>query len=67
MKKPYTTLGLPLDMANRVIKLRDDQQLGSVNEAVQLLFAAYDIINGTGYGGRFSEAVKATLTEMKHI
>ena len=61
----YASLGIYAELVDRVSKLKNDLGLGNKSEAVQVLFAAYDIINNTGYGGRFTEAVKSALEEDK--
>jgi len=52
-----------VDVASKVRGVRDDLSLDSNTDAVKVLLAAYDIINGTGHGGRFTEAVKKAFAE----
>ena len=59
----YTTLSVHVDVASKVRGVRDDLSLDSNTDAVKVLLAAYDIINGTGHGGRFTEAVKKAFAE----
>ena len=59
----YTSLSVHLDAASKVRGVKDELDLRSMTEAVQVLLAAYDIINGTGHGGRFTEAVKKAFAE----
>jgi len=51
------------EVAGKIVDLKKDLKLGSNSQSVKVLLAAYDIINGTGYGGRFTEAVKQALEE----
>ena len=59
----YTTLSVHVEQASKVKGMRDELALGGVDDTVKVLLAAYDIINGTGYGGRFTEAVKKAFAE----
>ena len=59
----YTSLSVHLDVASKVRDVKGELELRSVTETVQVLLAAYDIINGTGHGGRFTEAVKRAFAE----
>jgi hypothetical protein len=61
----YTTLSLYPDIADRIVKVKEDYGLKNNNEAVQVLLTAFDIINNTGHGGDFTEAVKTVLGEGK--
>ena len=45
-------------MADQVKQIRDDLKLKSNSEAIKVALAAYDVINATGYGDKFTEAVK---------
>lgn len=58
---PYSSLGLPVDVVSKVVDLKEELSLKSNGEAIQVLLAAYDIINGTGHGGEFTEAVKQAI------
>ena len=61
--KTYTTMSLYPEVAGKIVELKDDLKLRNNSQSVKVLLAAYDIINGTGYGGRFTEAVKHALEE----
>jgi len=61
----YTTLSLYPDIADRIVKVKEEYNLKNNNEAVQVLLTAFDIINNTGHGGDFTEAVKTVLGEGK--
>lgn len=55
----YTTLSVYPEIADRIVAVKEAYKLKNNNEAVQVLLTAFDIINGTGHGGDFSEAVKS--------
>ena len=55
----YTTLSVYPEIADRIVKVKEDYELKNNNEALQVLLTAFDIINNTGHGGEFSEAVKS--------
>ena len=55
----YTTLSVYPEIADRVVEVKKSYSLKNQSEAVQVLLTAFDIINGTGHGGDFSEAVKS--------
>ncbi len=61
--KQYTTIGVYIEIADRVGDIKKSLGLKSVSEAMQVLLAAFDIINSTDHGGRFTEAVKFALEE----
>ena len=63
--KHYTTIGVYVQIADRVGDIKRSLGLKSVSEAMQVLLAAFDIINNTGHGGRFTEAVKSALEEKR--
>lgn len=62
-KHGYTTVSVYPDVAQKIEKVQVNLRLRNRNDAVEVLLAAYDIINGTGYGGRFSESVKSAFEE----
>ena len=59
--KVYTTMSLYPETANKIIELKKDLRLRNNSQAVQVLLAAYDILNNTGLGGGFTEAVKQVM------
>ena len=59
----YTTVSVYPRVASKIDKVQKGLSLNNRSEAVEVLLAAYDIINGTGYGGRFSESVKSAFEE----
>ena len=64
-KHGYTTVSVYPDVAQKIEKVQTGLRLNNRNEAVEVLLAAYDILNGTGYGGRFSESVKSAFEEVR--
>ena len=62
-KHGYTTVSVYPDVAQKIERVQAGLRLNNRNEAVEVLLAAYDILNGTGYGGRFSESVKSAFEE----
>jgi len=62
-KQGYTTVSVYPNVAQKIDKVQSGLKLRNRNQAVEVLLAAYDIINGTGYGGRFSESVRAAFDE----
>lgn len=63
MPKGYTTVSVYPRVARKIDAVQTHHHLRNRSEAVEVLLAAYDILNGTGYGGPFSEAVKEALKE----
>jgi len=63
VKHGYTTVSVKPDVAQKIDKVQGDFSLRNKSEAVEVLLAAYDILNGTGYGGPFSEAVKTAFND----
>lgn len=61
----HTTMSLHFNVRDSVVNVKKNLKLNSNSEAVQVLLAAYDIINGTGHGGEFTEAVKKALEEKR--
>ena len=61
----YTTLSVYPEVADRIVKVKKDYGLNNNSEAVRVLLTAFDIINNTGHGGDFTEAVKTVLGEGK--
>ena len=61
--KQYTTIGVYVQIADRVGEIKKSLGLRSVSETMQVLLASYDIINSTEHGGRFTEAVKSAFEE----
>ena len=62
-RQGYTTVSVYPRVASKIDKVQKGLSLNNRSEAVEVLLAAYDIINGTGYGGRFSEAVKTAFND----
>lgn len=60
-RKVYTTLSIYPEVADRIVSLKKELKLGNASQTVEVLLTAYDIINGSGHGGRFTEAVKQAL------
>lgn len=63
VKHSYTTVSVKPNVAKKIDKVQSGLSLRNRSEAVEVLLAAYDILNGTGYGGPFSEAVKTAFNE----
>ena len=62
--KSYTTLSVYPEILDRIIQVKKDLKLRNHSQAIQVLFASFDIINSdSDYGGRFTEAVKNALKE----
>ena len=59
----YTTLSVHVEAASRFKEVQSSLQLRSQTDTVKVLLAAFDIINGTGHGGAFTEAVKKAFAE----
>ena len=59
--KSYTTLSIYPEVANKIIELKKDLNLKNNSDSVKVLLAAYDILNNTGLGGGFTEAVKQVM------
>ena len=59
--KVYTTMSMYPEAANKIIELKKELRLRNNSQAVQVLLAAYDILNNTGYGGKITEAVKQVM------
>ncbi len=59
--KVYTTVSLYPEVANKIVDLKKDLNLKNNSDSVKVLLAAYDILNNTGYGGGFTEAVKQVM------
>ncbi len=62
-KHGYTTVSVYPDVAQKIEDVQKGLSLRNRNAAVEVLLAAYDILNGTGYGGQFSESVKSAFKE----
>lgn len=62
-KQGYTTVSVYPHVAKKIEKVQSGLSLRNKSEAVEVLLAAYDILNGTGYGGRFSESVKTAFND----
>ena len=60
-KKVYTPMSLYPEVASKIVDVKKALKLDNNSQSVKVLLAAYDIINGTGYGGTFTEAVKHAL------
>ena len=61
----YTTLSVYPEVADRIVHVKETYHLRNNSEAVRVLLTAFDIINNTGHGGDFTEAVKSALEEGK--
>ena len=61
----YTTLSIYPAIADRIDTVKTNLGLGNKSQTIEVLLTAYDILNNTGYGGRFSEAVKTVIKEDK--
>ena len=61
--KTYTTMSLYPEVADRIIKVKKDLKLRNNSESIQVLLASFDIVNNSGYGGKFTEAVKNAIKE----
>jgi len=59
--KSYTTLSIYPETASKVILLKKELSLKNNSQAIQILLAAFDILNNTGMGGGFTEAVKQVM------
>ena len=59
--KTYTTVSLYPEVANKIVDLKKDLKLKNNSDSVKVLLAAYDILNNTGLGGGFTEAVKQVM------
>ena len=59
--KSYTTLSIYPETANKIILLKKELNLKNNSDSVKVLLAAYDILNNTGLGGDFTEAVKQIM------
>ncbi len=59
--KVYTTVSLYPEVANKIVDLKKDLNLKNNSDSVKVLLAAYDILNNTGLGGDFTEAVKQVM------
>ena len=60
-RKVYTTLSIYPEVADRIVALKEELGLKNASQSVSVLLTAYDIINGSGHGGRFTKAVKQVL------
>lgn len=64
MVKKYSPISVRVEVAESFRKMAKD--LGFENtEALQVVMAAYDIINNTRHGGVFTNAVKKAVTEAR--
>ena len=59
--KSYTTLSIYPETASKIIEIKKDVGLKNNSQAIQILIVAYDILNNTGYGKSFTEAVKQIM------
>ena len=65
-KKQYSPISFRVDVSTRFRALA--QSIGMENtEALQVVMAAYDIINNTRYGEYFSDATHKALAEITKI
>ena len=64
VKRKYSPISFRVEVAESFRRLAQDVQLENT-EALQVVMAAYDIINSTRYSGSFGEAVEQAFTEAR--
>ena len=66
MTKKYSPISVRAEVAERFRSLA--QGIGQENtEALQICMVAYDVINSTNYGGRFTDAVNRAFKEAASV
>ena len=65
-KKRYSPISVRADVAQGFRRLAQEANLENT-ETLQVCMAAYDIINSSLYGGKFTEAVKKAFAEAAQV